>query len=540
MTRRTLPAILALTIAATAPVSALADNLGAAIVGGIIGGAIVHSQKPKQKVYVKQRSSSNYNSATRARNRETQTSLNYFGFNAGGADGVLGQRSRTAISQYQLHLGYPVTGRLTEYERQFLVSSYNRAQIGGPQVMKVLQRSQQGPKALLVAFQKEQGGGTMAGGHGGYGYAGLPVEVSDAVDEIAQSSEPSAEQLLQRAGFIQTADLNSDGKNDYILDTSVTGSSFWCGQTECATLLFASTSDGYARKQFMYKLNPQRSNKITTADFLCDYAGCKMNDPMLAAASPATTAPATAPQGGQTTMAAAGIAAIPMVVPSAPAGPSLASYCDKVSVLTNSNGGYATAVSMPDSQLALSEQLCLTRTYAIARGETMITQVAGLSADQVDAQCDAFGPALAPYVAALDGGSAADVSGQVQSFALSANMSIEQLQSTGAICLYSGYRRDKLDVALGAALLLVGAGQTPYAETVGHHLAQGFGAAKNKETAGQWYDMAISSLEAGATPVFAPGQTERVEVLKAAMTGSAVVQPQAVPQPAALPTFKLE
>ncbi len=544
MTRRTLPVLVALSLAVTAPVSAMADNLGAAIVGGIIGGAIMNSQKPRQKTYVKK----SYNSAARAQNREVQTSLNYFGFPAGTPDGVLGSRSRTAISQYQAHLGYPVTGALTEYERQFLVSSYNRAQLGGPQVVKILQRSQQGPRALLTAFQKEQGGGgtMMAGGHGGFGYAGLPVEVSDAVDEIAQSSEPSAEQLLQRAGFIQTADLNGDGKNDYVIDTAVTGSSFWCGQTECATLLFASTSDGYARKQFMYKLNAQRTNKITTADFQCDYAGCKMNDPMLASATavpaPAPAAPApAAPQAGGTTMASASISAIPMfTVPAPTVAPSLASYCDKVGVLTNSNGGYVTAVSMTDSQLALSEQMCLTRTYAIARGESMITQVAGLSAEQVDAQCDAFGPALAPYVAALEGGSAQDVMGQVRSFALGANMSIEQLQSTGAICLYSGYRRDKQDVALGAALLLVGAGQVPYAETVGHHLSQGFGVTQNGETAKEWYDLAITALDGGAEPVYAPSQEGRVELLKAATTGVPSGQPVATPQPAALPTFKME
>ncbi len=214
------------------------------------------------------------------------------------------------------------------------------------------------------------------------------------------------------------------------------------------------------------------------------------------------------------------LSAIPMFTAPAPTvAPSLASYCDKVGVLTNSNGGYVTAVSMTDSQLALSEQMCLTRTYAIARGESMITQVAGLSAEQVDAQCDAFGPALAPYVAALEGGSAQDVMGQVRSFALGANMSIEQLQSTGAICLYSGYRRDKQDVALGAALLLVGAGQVPYAETVGHHLSQGFGVTQNGETAKEWYDLAITALDGGAEPVYAPSQKGRVELLKAATTG---------------------
>lgn len=539
MQRKRISALLAATLLATTPVAAMADNLGAAIVGGIIGGAIMNAQKPQKKVYVQRKTyNSGASSATRARNRETQTSLNYFGFNAGSADGVLGGRSRTAISQYQAFLGFPATGQLTEYERTFLVSSYNRAQIGGPDVVKAMQRNPQGVKGVLAVWQKEQMGGTNYAGHGGMGYAGLPIEVSDAVDEIAQSTEPSPEQLLQRAGFIQTADLNQDGQNDYVIDTSVTGSSFWCGQTQCTTILFASSADGYQRKQFMYKLNDQRSNHITTAAFECDYAGCKMNDPMLAAA-PAVAAPVT----GQMTMAAAtpapGIAAIPMFGGAAAPQTSLASYCNKVQVLTNSNGGYVTVSTMSDPGMALNEQLCLTRTYAIARGEEMMKQVAGLTPEQVDAQCDAFGPALAPYVASLESGSAADVAPQVQKFALSANMSIEQLQSTGAICLYSGYRRDKLDVALGSALLLIGAGQTPYAETVGHHMTQGFGTKEDPAKAKDWYDMAIRALETGATPVFAPGQTDRVGVLKAALSGGGTA-PVAIPQPAALPTFELK
>ncbi|EAQ04930.1 hypothetical protein OB2597_06590 [Pseudooceanicola batsensis HTCC2597] len=546
MTRRTVKGLLAATIIATTPVAAMADNLGAAIVGGIIGGAIMNAQ-PKKKVYVR-KSTPKY-SAARAQNREVQTSLNYFGFNAGGADGVLGSRSRAAISRYQAYLGFPATGHLSEYERQILVNSYNRAQIGDPQVVKVMQKSNEGPRALLKAMQKGGMGGTLAAaGHGGFGYAGLPIEVSDAVDEIAESAEPSAEQLLQRAGFIQTADLNQDGKNDYVIDTSVTGSTFWCGQTECATLLFASTSDGYARKQFMYKLNPQRSNKITTADFQCDYAGCKMNDPMLVAApAPAPAAPEAQAPSNAPTMAAAGsaatgggIAAIPMFGGAQKAAPSMASYCNKVSVLTNSNGGYTTAASVTDPGFALSEQLCLTRTYAIARGEEMMKQVSGMSTEQVDAQCDAFGPALAPYVASLATSSAAEVASQVKKFALTANMSIEQLQSTGAICLYSGYRRDKQDVALGAALLLVGAGQTPYAETVAHHMAQGFGTDEDMTKAKDWYQMAIGALDAGAAPVYAPGQAERVDLLKAAVNGGAAAQPMAEPQPAALPTFELK
>lgn len=122
---------------------AAADRLGAAIVGGIIGGVIVNEVNKNQRKTttttrnVQPRSTGTVNTAAREQNRQVQTSLNYFGFPAGGADGVLGQRSRAAIAQYQAHLGFPATGQLTPYERDFLVSSYNRAQIGGPQVIRV-------------------------------------------------------------------------------------------------------------------------------------------------------------------------------------------------------------------------------------------------------------------------------------------------------------------------------------------------------------------------------------------------------------------
>ncbi len=91
---------------ATSSTAAMADNLGAAIVGGIIGGALMNEHNKTKR---RTTTSTRY-SATRAHNRETQTSLNYFGFNAGTPDGVMGSRSRAAITQYQIYVGFPATG----------------------------------------------------------------------------------------------------------------------------------------------------------------------------------------------------------------------------------------------------------------------------------------------------------------------------------------------------------------------------------------------------------------------------------------------
>ena len=530
------------------PVPAVASDLGAAIVGGIIGGAIVHgANKPKKRYYksTSSRRTSGVSSAQREENRMTQTALNYFGFNAGGADGVMGSRSRAAVSQYQAHMGWPATGHIQSHEREMLHSFYSRAQVGGPEVVKAMQRNPQGVRGLLTAWRDERMG--ITGSRSGTGYAGLPMEVSDVVDEIADSSEPSAEQLLQRAGFIQMADLNADGRNDYVIDTSVTGSSFWCGQSQCAVMVFASGPNGYARNDFRYARNAQLTNTASPAMFQCHQAVCSMDDPgsggdvqMAAAPAPAPAVP-IAPPVAATPAPATSLAALPMAGAAPADQPSLASYCSKVSLLTTSNGGYVTAASMTDPDLALSEQFCLTRTYAIAQGEEMVKAVQGMTEAQVEAQCDSFGPALAPYIEMLSDTPAAQVVPQVQKFVLGANMTVEQLQGTGAICLYTGYRRDKMDVALGAALLLTGAGQTPYAELVGHHLAQGFGVERSDAQAEGWYELALSALDGGATPVFVPGQPERAELLRAALSGeSAGLTPVPAPQTTALPSFSLK
>ncbi|MBL3564280.1 peptidoglycan-binding protein [Rhodovulum sulfidophilum] len=63
--------------------------------------------------------------------RTDQQALNYFGYEAGSADGIMGRRTRDAISRYQGYMGYPSTGRLDAYQRQTLVGAYNWAQAGG-------------------------------------------------------------------------------------------------------------------------------------------------------------------------------------------------------------------------------------------------------------------------------------------------------------------------------------------------------------------------------------------------------------------------
>ncbi|AXT36447.1 peptidoglycan-binding protein [Phaeobacter sp. LSS9] len=555
MFSKSLKTTLAASVLATSGAApAVADNLGAALVGSIIGGVIVneaHKNRARKQPVTRKRTYS----PARAQNRETQTALNYFGFPAGSPDGVMGRKSRAAVAQYQGHLGFPATGQLTQYERDFLVSSYSRAQIGGPQVIKAMQ----GPNGVrgLLRTWRDEATGTRSASAGGYGsYGGLPFEVSEAVDEIAASADPSAEQLLQRSGFMQLADLNGDGKNDYMIDTSVSGSSFWCGASHCSVMVFASTPQGYQRNDFM-------ARGVTTANFSCHQGVCRMSDdpaPGTVQAGAPTPAPAPGDSVGGTVLASApqavapapapapaagGLAALQLFQQPAPAAntASLTSHCSKVSLLTSSNGGYMTVSNLRDPELALGEQFCLTRSYAINSGEALVAKVQGVSQAQVDSQCDAFGPVVQPYLAKLGSTGSDTLVSDLQKFVLQSNMSIEQLSNTAGICLFSGYRRDNMEVALGAALIMVGVGQRPYAELIGHHLAQGFGVAKSPEQAQGWYQTAIAALEAGADPVFAPGQPERLALIKAASAGLTGGLAQPVPAAstaAALPSFSTD
>ncbi len=52
--------------------------------------------------------------------RSDQQALNFFDFDAGGADGITGRRTRGAIKSYQQFMGYPETGKLTSVQRSVL------------------------------------------------------------------------------------------------------------------------------------------------------------------------------------------------------------------------------------------------------------------------------------------------------------------------------------------------------------------------------------------------------------------------------------
>ncbi len=416
----------------------LADGLVGGVVGGVVGGLIVNEgiKSRERNRNATTRSTTGYApsysptySPARQQVYEDQVALNYFGFPAGVPDGRRGRNTRNATSQYQAYMDYPATGRLNEWERQYLITSYQRAQSGGAATTQLISQNGQGTRGLLHAYRDE------AAGTAGYGTAG-------------QTS---------------TAAFADPGTQDATL-----------GQTQP-------------------------------------------------------------------------VAALPNLMGGQGNSPSLASHCNRVSLITSSNGGFVTEASMTDPQFALSEQFCLARTYAIAAGEQIASGLQGVSNADLETQCQGFGPAMREYVAALSLDPQEQVVRDVRGFILKSNMSPAQLSGTSKICLSVGYRTDNMDVALGSALLLTALGEDVYAELLGHHLNEGFGTAKRPDLALAWYQTGFDAIENGAEPVFVPGNPNRTALIRKAAyqvdggQGSLNADQQDSIQPvSALPLFNVQ
>jgi len=407
-----------------------ADGLVGGIVGGAVSGIIVNeSAKARERKRTTRRVyTAPASSIDRQQVRENQTALNYFGFPAGTPDGIRGRNTRNAVSQFQSHMGYPVTGQLASYERQFLISSFYRAQSGGAETSQLIAQRGQGTRGLLHAYRDQAMG-----------------------------------------------------------------------------------------------VSPGQSPVMAAV-------------PQQARAAP-TPEPTPAPEPQQ----ASGSGALPNLMGSGGDGPSLASHCNQVSLVTSSNGGFVTAASMQNARVALNEQFCLARTYAIAEGETMSAALKGITPEQLEEQCRAFGPAMRDHVAALSLEERDAVLEGVRSFVMQSGQSPAQLAGTAKICLSVGYRIDNMTVALGSGLLLTALGQEAYGELMGHHLNEGFGTTRRPDLAKGWFEAAVEAVEAGSEPVFAPGNSDRNALLREAVFGGPDPTQGSQVQPAAtLPTFNME
>jgi peptidoglycan hydrolase-like protein with peptidoglycan-binding domain len=135
------------------------DFIGGIIVGGLIGSAI-------QRENIRRNAAANAvtqptTTATTTRSsstglprtqfgRDTQTALNYFGYDAGGVDGQIGAGTRSAIQRYQATMGYPINGRgFEQYQYDYLMQAYYWGVNDGAAQTRL------SGQALLLAYQQQ-------------------------------------------------------------------------------------------------------------------------------------------------------------------------------------------------------------------------------------------------------------------------------------------------------------------------------------------------------------------------------------------------
>lgn len=233
--------------------------------------------------------------------------------------------------------------------------------------------------------------------------------------------------------------------------------------------------------------------------------------------------------------------ALPSFMSPAGANGSLAAECNEIGLTTAANGGLTTAEAMTDAGFALGEQFCLARTFAMAQSDELTASIAGFTPDQIAGQCAAFAPVMKDHVAALSLKPAAEVLAGVEGFILSSGMTPAQLSGTAKVCLGVGYAQDDMSVAIGSAMLLAAMGEGAYAEYLGHHLSQGFGAAERPDLAMGWYQISLDAMGQGQM-VVAPGMADRDALIRKAsytISGRAAeLAPEAEVQEAALPVFE--
>ncbi|MDE0590092.1 peptidoglycan-binding domain-containing protein [Halocynthiibacter sp. C4] len=347
-------------------------DFGEALVAGVINGLVSEAFEQQdqtttstQQATVKKKVPA---SPEVQENMDLQRALNHFGFAAGHPDGVLGKKSRAAMAQVQSDLGYPVTGQFDDYERAFMLRSYDRAMANPEEAKQIAATSPLGMRAVLVEYQ---------------------------ILEEARMTPDNPDALVEGDGAAEFPDLFGDaGEGDIALST----------------------------------------------------------------------------------------------------------YCDEVGARSFDSSG--PVLSQQNADMLLAEQFCFVRVPAIEDGAQAAASIAGLTDAQIEQECMGLVPAMNDLSIAVSMQSMDEVLVATHEWTQSTGASEEQLSTTGKICLSVGYDIDNMDVALSAALLLAAVDNPAYAELVGHHLSQGFGATMRPELAIDWYESAAQSVAAGGEEVF--------------------------------------
>jgi hypothetical protein len=95
----------------------------------------------------------------------------------------------------------------------------------------------------------------------------LPALVDAEIANIEKTCADSGSPFNPSEGFVQTADLNKDGRPDYLIDSSRVWCMPLCGARACQVTLFYSAGSAYLRKDFL-------GVNLTFENFRCNGNSC--------------------------------------------------------------------------------------------------------------------------------------------------------------------------------------------------------------------------------------------------------------------------
>ncbi len=212
------------------------DFIGGAIVGGLIGHAITKDQQQKKRRTTTQRVYRPGIPST-TQGAQTQTALNYFGYNAGRVDGQVGPGTRRAIEAYQATMGYPVNGRnFQPYQYDFLMQAYYWGQNGGQAQTQLV------GQPLLLAYRQQIQTGTA------YAAApAVPQAVAPATTTVVVAAPTVTPEVVETPAAPETIEASTEAESGSQLPNLFAGGAPAASlANRCnAVMLQTSTNGGY-------------------------------------------------------------------------------------------------------------------------------------------------------------------------------------------------------------------------------------------------------------------------------------------------------
>lgn len=256
--------------------------------------------------------------------------------------------------------------------------------------------------------------------------------------------------------------------------------------------------------------------------------------------------PVPAPAPAPTTAAAAttepvtSAALAPLDLTATQPQASIVRHCDTVNRTTRANNGVILASNITNPDQALGEQFCAARDYSIDQ-LFAIQGAANLTDEQILTACGQITNVMTDITAKVDRYTIQRISAEANEAVIGlANGDMDTAAGYGQLCMGMGYREDNADMALAGAVVMMGVGQMPYAEMVGHHLRWGFGTEVAPIESAAWYNTALTAMDNGATPAVLPAEAATRNAVINAAINSAGSTPQPVQASGGgLPTLSL-